>query len=100
MPELISKVIKVFEIILELMKTLKENIKKKSCFLGFSDFCYKNSFCCFYQNKNFFYQLFFLLKKNLELRLFLIGKKFIKKIFFYQLFSVKKTPKIWSCVCL
>ena len=30
MPKVISKVIEVFEIILELLKTLKEKIKKKS----------------------------------------------------------------------
>ena len=30
MPKVISKVIEVFEIILELIKTLKEKIKKKS----------------------------------------------------------------------
>ena len=30
MPEVISKVIEVFEIILELLKTLKEKIKKTS----------------------------------------------------------------------
>ena len=40
MPEVIAKVIKVFEIILELLKTLKEKINLRNLdFFEFSDFC-------------------------------------------------------------
>ena len=49
---------------------------------------------------NFFIN-FFLLKntKMFGVAFVFNRKKVDKKIFFYQLFSVKKYQKIWSCVC-